>query len=363
MRCGARRPPADTVLEIGPGEGALTRPLAARARLRRRRRDRSAARRGARGRVRARGQRPHLPGRRSRAALPASGSRARGRTPATRRCSWPTFPTTSRPRSSSRPSRTARRSGARSRPSSARSRGGSSRGPGRTTTGTSRCAPPRTRPGRILFDLPPGAFRPRPKVMSSVLELTPRAGGARRRTSCAAPCASPRSASTRGARRSPTRSSSAAPARALGERPRGARQDGDGAGRGAVARGLPGARARAGGPWRERVAPLEVVPLGGVGEFGRNVLWLRVRGLEHPRGRRRLVSRRELSRDRPHRAGPLGAPRRADRRRLPDARPRGPRRRAVVPARVVPGARVRLSRSRWRSRAGGWRRRARRSTG
>ncbi|MEP6801599.1 MAG: 16S rRNA (adenine(1518)-N(6)/adenine(1519)-N(6))-dimethyltransferase RsmA [Acidobacteriota bacterium] len=27
---------------------------------------------------------------------------------------------------------------------------------------------------RILFDLPPGAFRPRPKVMSSVLELTPR---------------------------------------------------------------------------------------------------------------------------------------------------------------------------------------------
>jgi 16S rRNA (adenine1518-N6/adenine1519-N6)-dimethyltransferase len=29
--------------------------------------------------------------------------------------------------------------------------------------------------GRILFDLPPGAFRPRPKVMSSVLELTPRA--------------------------------------------------------------------------------------------------------------------------------------------------------------------------------------------
>ena len=27
--------------------------------------------------------------------------------------------------------------------------------------------------GRILFDLPPGAFRPRPKVMSSVLELTP----------------------------------------------------------------------------------------------------------------------------------------------------------------------------------------------
>lgn len=27
--------------------------------------------------------------------------------------------------------------------------------------------------GRILFDLPPGAFRPRPKVESSVLELTP----------------------------------------------------------------------------------------------------------------------------------------------------------------------------------------------
>ena len=27
--------------------------------------------------------------------------------------------------------------------------------------------------GRILFDLPPGAFRPRPKVVSSVLELTP----------------------------------------------------------------------------------------------------------------------------------------------------------------------------------------------
>jgi 16S rRNA (adenine1518-N6/adenine1519-N6)-dimethyltransferase len=29
--------------------------------------------------------------------------------------------------------------------------------------------------GRILFDLPPGAFRPRPKVFSSVLELTPHA--------------------------------------------------------------------------------------------------------------------------------------------------------------------------------------------
>jgi 16S rRNA (adenine1518-N6/adenine1519-N6)-dimethyltransferase len=29
--------------------------------------------------------------------------------------------------------------------------------------------------GRILFDLPPAAFRPRPKVRSSVLELTPRA--------------------------------------------------------------------------------------------------------------------------------------------------------------------------------------------
>lgn len=28
--------------------------------------------------------------------------------------------------------------------------------------------------GRVLFDLPPGVFRPRPKVMSSVLELTPR---------------------------------------------------------------------------------------------------------------------------------------------------------------------------------------------
>jgi 16S rRNA (adenine1518-N6/adenine1519-N6)-dimethyltransferase len=28
--------------------------------------------------------------------------------------------------------------------------------------------------GRILFDLPPGAFRPRPRVMSSVLELVPR---------------------------------------------------------------------------------------------------------------------------------------------------------------------------------------------
>ncbi|MDQ2980640.1 MAG: 16S rRNA (adenine(1518)-N(6)/adenine(1519)-N(6))-dimethyltransferase RsmA [Acidobacteriota bacterium] len=28
---------------------------------------------------------------------------------------------------------------------------------------------------RVLFDLPPGAFRPRPKVVSSVIELTPRA--------------------------------------------------------------------------------------------------------------------------------------------------------------------------------------------
>jgi 16S rRNA (adenine1518-N6/adenine1519-N6)-dimethyltransferase len=31
--------------------------------------------------------------------------------------------------------------------------------------------------GRILFDLPPGAFRPRPKVFSSVLELVPRRDG------------------------------------------------------------------------------------------------------------------------------------------------------------------------------------------
>jgi 16S rRNA (adenine1518-N6/adenine1519-N6)-dimethyltransferase len=31
--------------------------------------------------------------------------------------------------------------------------------------------------GRILFDLPPGAFRPRPRVFSSVLELTPRRDG------------------------------------------------------------------------------------------------------------------------------------------------------------------------------------------
>lgn len=30
---------------------------------------------------------------------------------------------------------------------------------------------------RVLFDLPPGAFRPRPKVLSSVLELTPRTPG------------------------------------------------------------------------------------------------------------------------------------------------------------------------------------------
>ena len=28
---------------------------------------------------------------------------------------------------------------------------------------------------RVLFDIPPGAFRPRPKVVSSVLELVPRA--------------------------------------------------------------------------------------------------------------------------------------------------------------------------------------------
>jgi len=30
---------------------------------------------------------------------------------------------------------------------------------------------------RVLFDLPPGAFRPPPKVKSSVLELTPRSTG------------------------------------------------------------------------------------------------------------------------------------------------------------------------------------------
>ncbi|HEY1434954.1 MAG TPA: 16S rRNA (adenine(1518)-N(6)/adenine(1519)-N(6))-dimethyltransferase RsmA, partial [Thermoanaerobaculia bacterium] len=44
--------------------------------------------------------------------------------------------------------------------------------------------------GRILFDLPPGAFRPRPKVFSSVLELSPRAepldGALTRRALCLA---------------------------------------------------------------------------------------------------------------------------------------------------------------------------------
>ena len=99
-------------------------------------------------------------------------------------------------------------------------------GPGRAT-GTSRSARRRYATGRILFDLPPGAFRPRPKVSSSVLELTPRAERSDAEPRRAARSASRRSASTPAARRSPTRSRPRARARsgsaaleALGKTPR-----------------------------------------------------------------------------------------------------------------------------------------------
>ena len=136
--------------------------------------------------------------------------------------------------------------------------------------------------GRVLFDLPPAAFRPRPRVQSSVLELLPRPPVAEPPSSTRR-CASPRSDSGSGARRSPTRC-------------RVSRLESTGSGpwRGSARTGACGRRSsrsrtssrwRADAPRHERAArgramsaPLEVVPLGGVGEFGRNVLWLRSAG-------------------------------------------------------------------------------------
>ena len=113
-------------------------------------------------------------------------------------------------------------------------------------------------------------------------------------------------------------------------------QDAARARRGALARGLRRAGAAGRRPAaRVSVSALEIVPLGGVGEFGRNVLWLRCDGSsvlvdvgvsfpdETFPGIDRIAPDLSILR------------RRADRRRFPDARPRGPHRRAVLPARMV----------------------------
>ena len=125
--------------------------------------------------------------------------------------------------------------------------------------------------GRILFDLPPGAFRPRPKVVSSVLELSPREAplepGLLRRALCLA------SLGFNARRKTLANALASAAPRVEWERAL------EALGKTGPARAeelaLNDYLALARG-WRTvGVTALEVVPLGGVGEFGRNVLWLR----------------------------------------------------------------------------------------
>ena len=162
----------DTVLEIGPGEGALTRPLAARARcvvaveIDPLRAEALAGEFGPEGNVRIfQGdvlERPFgwwLAG-----AGPSAGDTALLVANLPYNVATPILVAAIEDRATIRRSvatvqrEVARRFVAR---------------PGSDDYGylSVRCAAHAT--GRILFDLPPGAFRPRPKVMSSVLELTP----------------------------------------------------------------------------------------------------------------------------------------------------------------------------------------------
>jgi 16S rRNA (adenine1518-N6/adenine1519-N6)-dimethyltransferase len=162
----------DTVLEIGPGEGALTRPLAARARwvvaveIDPLRAEALAGEFGPEGNVRIfQGDVLERPfGKWLAGAGPSAGATALLVANLPYNVATPILVAAIEDRATIRRSvatvqrEVARRFVAR---------------PGSDDYGylSVRCAAHAT--GRILFDLPPGAFRPRPKVMSSVLELTP----------------------------------------------------------------------------------------------------------------------------------------------------------------------------------------------
>ncbi len=196
------------------------------------------------------------------------------------------------------------------------------------------------RRARILFDLPPGAFRPRPKVVSSVLELTPRtppldpelATPRRSRLASLGFRSAPQDARQRARLRRPRARGGSEPSRDLGKSPRARAEELSLEDFLALAREWRPCRERA----RDRAARRR-----------RRVRQERplaaVRRLEHPRGRRRLVSGRDVSRA-------STASRRTSRSLrgeridgdLPDPRPRGPHRRAPLPARVVRRAGLRL---------------------
>lgn len=167
----ARVGPEDTVLEIGPGEGALTRPLAARARrliaveIDRPRAEALAAEFAAEGAVKI--FHGDVLARPFREWLSAGGSSGDALLVANLpyNVATPILIAAIEARGAIRRSvatvqrEVARRLIAR---------------PGDEAYGYLSVRAAAHATGRILFDLPPGAFRPRPKVTSSVLELSPR---------------------------------------------------------------------------------------------------------------------------------------------------------------------------------------------
>jgi 16S rRNA (adenine1518-N6/adenine1519-N6)-dimethyltransferase len=161
----------DTVLEVGPGEGALTRPLAARARrlvaveIDRPRAEALAAEFAAEDRVRI--LHGDVLDRPFREWLSAAG------------CSGDALLVANLPYNVATPILVAaiEARGAIRRTVATVQREVARRfiaGPGDEAYGYLSVRAAAHATGRILFDLPPGAFRPRPKVTSSVLELTPR---------------------------------------------------------------------------------------------------------------------------------------------------------------------------------------------